>query len=358
MKASIIISISDVNVLTYNFFHTLKNYENIKNYEIIVVCDFEYSSIDADNFFQKFDFKNLKYFVLDKKQGYGKANNFGVKQSSYDILLFMNDDIILTPCCLEILIDDIKQQKADAVQPKLLFPQTHKIQSTGHTFTRYNNAHLFANASTDNPFVNQSNLRAALTTALCATRKDIFVALGGFDEYYYNAWEGMEYFLKLTHMGYKCLYESSAIAYHIRGGSRGLYKINENPQSAYFWSKWKDIIPEDLVHYHLIQLDNKDLGKNYIVLNFSSLPTTKNLLEQERFNIVDEVYYVHYSGLSSIDFFKTLPIGMMNSSFDFIYFCDNYSQIINNKLWFQQRNRNNDLILDLSGNVIKNLPNS
>ena len=61
---------------------------------------------------------------------------------------------------------------------------------------------------------------------------------------------------------------------------------------------------------------------------------------------------MHYSGLSKIDFFKILPIKFCFSSENIIYFCESFTQIINNKLWYEMRKDKKDIILDLNGNVL------
>ena len=65
---------------------------------------------------------------------------------------------------------------------------------------------------------------------------------------------------------------------------------------------------------------------------------------------------MHYSGLDKIDFFKVMPIRISDFNSNIIYCCNNFIQIINNKVWFSLRSHMHDIILDLSGNAIT-LPN-
>ena len=351
MKASIIISISEFHTMTQNFFKFLSEYKTISEFEIIILEDIDVELIPPSYFSSFFCF-NIKKISTHKKVGYGKANNLGIKSATSEILIFMNDDIILTEGCLEILINDLIQSKADAVQPKLIYPQTNTIQSTGHVFTKYTNAHAYANVACHNIYANQSGPRKALTTALSATKKSLFLKMEMFDETYYNAWEGMEFFLKLTLNGYRCLYDSTAVAYHIRGGSRGIYNINENAQSAYFWGKWEGKIHDDLHLFYLQQLSLESQKHNYLVLNFSSLTEIFDILNKSKLKSKEAISYMHYSGLSKIDFFKILPIKFCFSSENIIYFCESFTQIINNKLWYEMRKDKKDIILDLNGNVL------
>ena len=61
--------------------------------------------------------------------------------------------------------------------------------------------------------VKQSAARQALTMALCAVKKKVFLQLGSFNEAYYNSHEGMELTLKMTLNGYVCMYCAEAVAY-------------------------------------------------------------------------------------------------------------------------------------------------
>ena len=352
MEASIIIAISSSKIIFENFLFHLSAYPKIDDYEIIFIndnIDFNIVKKYIDQYFNI----NAKIIDCSKKLGYGAANNKAVEYASCDYLIFMNDDIILKPNCLELLISDLKNGKADAVQPKLVYPQNNVIQSTGHVFTKYSNAHALENGSTSTYIANKSDYRTALTTAVCATKKELFLQMGKFDLIFYNAWEGMEYTLKLTINGYKCFYNHKAEAYHIRGGARGLYSLDEEYQSAIFWSRWSSKISSDLPKLILSQLNNMELSNDFLLLNFSKITNINSIMEACKLRIIESISYTYNSGLNSVDFFKCLPIKLCQSELEIIYFANNISQVKSNALWYDLRKKHRDLIIDLSGNVIK-----
>ena len=352
MKASIVISVSSSKILFDNFLLHLSKYENINDYEIIMVND-NADFLFTEESIREYNFTNVKVINLKNKLGYGEANNLAVDFASCDFLIFMNDDIILKKNCLNYLLDTLKNDNVGAVQPKLIYPQSNLIQSTGHVFTKYTNAHAFENISPDKDIVNKSGVRNALTTAVCATKKDLFLKMGKFDTLYYNAWEGMEYTLKLTIAGYKCMYEHNAEAYHIRGGARGMYSLDESSQSAIFWSRWSSKIDEDLHKYILSQLTEKEFKSNYLIINFSKITDIHQLLNKCSLQVSNIISYVYNSGLKHVDFLKCLPTKLCQSELDIIYLTNNFSQVKNNIMWFELRSNYNDLIIDLSGNVLK-----
>lgn len=352
MNATIIISVDSNKTNFDNFTFFLSQYKSINDYEIIIVNDCAEFTFDTDLFLSK-GIKNIKIINAEHKLGYGAANNLAVKKSSCDVIVFLNDDIILKDNCLEKLIERLKSNQVGAVQPKLIYPQTNTVQSTGHVFTQYTNAHAFENISANNIFVNRNYTRKALTTAVCATKKDLFIEFGGFDTCYYNAWEGMEYTLKLTDNGYQCIYEHEAEAYHIRGGARSGYSLDESAQSALFWTRWNNKILEDISELISLQLDSELLVSNYVLINFSKLTTCENILQKSGIKITNVFSYTYNSGLKHVDFLRFVPVALLKCKSNIIYFANNFAQLKNNRLWFELRKEYHDIIIDLSGNVLK-----
>lgn len=351
MLASIIVSLDSNENFTRNFLYFLSTYTSIGEYEVILTSDGN-NDIKYDKIIYDFFPDNCIYIYNEKKQGYGIVNNIASHYASTDILIFMNADIILGPKCLEFIIAPFSDKTIEAVQPLLIYPQSMSTQSTGHVFCQYYNTHLLENRPITDDIVNQPGYRKAFTTALCAVRKNIFDLYGGFNEKYFNAWEGMELGLKITSNGGKCYYNPSAKAFHIRGGGRGQYKIDETPQTAYFWTQWGQNISENLSEILNQQIENINLGKKYVLLNFSCICDFSDISNKLTIDIFDSVKYTELAGYSSIEFFKTLPYFWLSFENDIIYLANNFTIIKNNKLWFDMRKHHNDLILDLSGNCL------
>lgn len=353
MTASIIIALDSGENFTRNFLYFLSKYETIKDYEIILTSDGN-NEIDYNKIILEFFDDKCIYINNDKKQGYGIVNNLASQYASTNILIFMNADVILEKKCLEALIEPFSDNEIDAVQPLLIYPQSMSTQSTGHVFGQYYNTHLLENRSITDEIVQQPGYRKAFTTALCAVRKDVFDRYGGFNETYFNAWEGMELGLKITSNGGKCYYNPSAKAFHIRGGGRGQYKIDETPQTAYFWSQWGQSITEDLSEILNKQLVNliKNNDNKYFLINFSCIRDFDDICNKLSINIYDSIKYTELAGYTNIEFFKTLPYFWLSIESDIIYLANNFSVIKNNKLWFDMRKHHNDLIIDLSGNCL------
>lgn len=349
MLASIIIALDSGENFTKNFLYFLSRYEAIEKYEIVFISDGN-NEIDYQQIISEFFKENYLYISNKQKQGYGMVNNIAVQYASSDILIFMNADIILHRNCLENLISPFSDLSIDAVQPLLIYPQNMCTQSTGHVFCRYYNTHLLENRPITDEIVKQSGYRKAFTTALCAVKKDIFEKYGGFNTKYFNAWEGMELGLKITSNGGKCYYTPHAQAYHIRGGGRGQYKIDETPQTAYFWSQWGEKISENLSEILNIQFERMNINGRYFLLNFSCIQEFKHISDNFAIQVYDSIKYTELAGNKNIEFFKTLPYFWLTFEEDIMYLANNFTVIKNNKLWYNMRKKHNDLIIDLAGN--------
>lgn len=121
MKASIIISTNSNRTLFENFLFHLSQYPTINEYEIIVINDGGEYSISEEQY-KDLGLNCVHKIDLSEKQGYGAANNIATQSANCDYLIFMNDDIILKPDCLEKMLSVLKRDDVSAVQPKLIYP--------------------------------------------------------------------------------------------------------------------------------------------------------------------------------------------------------------------------------------------
>lgn len=358
MKASIIIPINNNYEIFSNFVNQINTNKTFLNYEIILAIDgyiedrikLLINSIKQNN-------NNIKVVVSNLNIGYSRINNKAVKIATEEILIFMNMDIFVIDNCLDILIKCINDGIADIVQPKLIYPQTNRIQSTGHIFGDCYNQHAFKNRKINDSCVNKSSYRQAVTTALCAMKKSIFNKLNGFNEYYYNGWEGLELTLSATINGYKCWYESSASAYHIQGASRGNLEIGDMQQGCKFWSKWNNHVKFDVTQIIKTQLNDKYCqiikSNNFLVYDFTANQSWNRILNDIGIKNYTIIKKPKFRGQNNIDLFCQLSRESLISDYSFIIAVDNYIILKNNCLWIKYRTlkNKNDLFIDLSGNI-------
>ncbi len=354
MRYSIIVALDNNYALTNNFIENLLFTESLQeDSELIIVSD-GCTNIQTIEYLKKLSEKTfpIKVIYNKTKKGYGKSNNIGVEYSQGDILVFLNSDVFPTQNSIRNLVSYLEENRktTGAVQGLLIYPQTNRVQSTGHLFMDLQNAHVYQGSDIQKKVIHECCERQALTSAFCAIPRDIFIKNGRFNEYYYNAYEGFELTLKITYSGLKCIYYPKAVAYHIGGGTRNSMDICETQQGKYFIQNWGEKISTDIEKYILPQLDEEILNKMYRVVILSQLNGWEKVLQRLQFNIDGYVYQPH-SGEANL--YNLFPYSFFDFEGNYLFIVESIKDISKNYNWIKRRNKPYDMVIDLHGNVIK-----
>ncbi len=351
-KASIIVSVDNKYSLINNFFNMLLAHINKKEYEIIVVddCCSDYQTKEYLKELQKEGLIDV-YIILDKKYGFGRANNLGVKKSTTDCLIFINTDIIITNDVIDQLFTIYNSNDYAAIQPLLLYPQSGKIQSAGHIFASYFNRHALENNNIS-VFKNNHNpiARQALTLAFCMVDKNAFEEAGKFNDFYYNGYEGIELILKISQI-HTCVVIPYIHAYHIRSVAVKNSNFDEEQKIPYFWCQCQKYIHNDFCTIIHEQIPQNAFDKDYFAIQFTTLDLFSEV-QKAGLKIRDDILLIQKVG-NSIELFSILPYSYLNTASCLLFLCDNFVQLNHNNLWIQMRKGKNDLVIDSNGNVIK-----
>ena len=352
MTCSYIVAIDNTYALISNFLQQLLFH--VKESDEIILIDDACNNFDTlvflDNMANKY--KQIRLIHLKQKAGFGKANNIGISIANGDTIIFINTDIFLESKCIDRMLDLLwSSQKIGAVQPLLVYPQTNKVQSTGHVFSDYRSGQLFSMRKIQDIVLQQNGIRQALTMALCAVKSNVIEEIGGFDEYYYNSHEGLELTLKITQNGYFCYYCSDAIAYHCTGAARTTALYDTSKQKAHFYEKWQGKIKYDCIEYLGTQLTSEIIQCSYFILNFSTSKMWQIFLPQLHIHKLQyKVFQERF--LETINLFYCLPHSSLNFHGNYLFLCDNISQISANYRWILLRKHYKDIIMDLDGNLV------
>lgn len=348
---SFIISVDTTFPMASNFFELFLKEKFVKESEVIVVVD-GCSNIHVHNLLKKLGAQNpnLKVFFNDKV-GYGIANNFGVKMSTGEHLFFINSDVFTTSSCYEKMLDVLEKKKAECVQPLLLYPQTNTVQCAGTFFGPFFKDHLFDGNSAHAPIVKESGYRQALTSALYAMPRDVFVEYGGFDEFYFNKLESFELSYKLTLNNQRCLYLADAVAYHSRGAGRGQYSFDFRQQEAYFWSRYGKTIKPDIGTYLEKQITEPMQRQSYYAIVLNQIRSWPQLLQKLSLSF-SHVHEKPISPYSDINLFDILPSSFLSSPIPLAFVVSNINQMRANKYWMELRGNPHDIVLDNYANLI------
>lgn len=351
---SFIISIDSSFEMLNNFFEHLLQDEFALNSEIIVILD-AITNCNIITYIKNLSKQtpNIKVYISDKKLGYGKANNYAVKQAQNNILYFINTDVFAEKECFSKMLDALMLENVACVQPLLIWPQNNRIQCAGSTFGPFYKKHLFAGRLLNTiDLSNYPQERQALTSALYAMRKADFYNYGMFDEFYYNKLESFELSLKLSLGGKRCLCVHGAIAFHSQGTGRNQYFFDFYQQEAYFWVKMgKDFKPDIYKHYKR-QITSKMLNNTYYVVSICQIRTVKNIIEQLGITYLD-IYEINGISPNKINLYELLPYSLHQLDIPLLFFVENILDLGKNKHWFETRNHNSsDLVIDTYGNLV------
>ena len=174
---------------------------------------------------------------------WSRFNNFGAALATGEVFLFLNDDIeVKDPQWLRRLLPYVSQRSVGAVAPSLLTPQG-SIQSCGVSLFdgegAARNDYAFTDAAT--PIGEGLNLVPRNCTSLLGaavlTRREVFNAVGGFEEALPLTFNDLDYHMKLHAEGYQVAVIPTASLIHFEKTSRAL--IEEKPLEDHYDRKWR-----------------------------------------------------------------------------------------------------------------------
>lgn len=351
-NVSFIISIDNSFEMTTNFFEHFLEDPFVKLSEIVIVNDC-IDNVNTLNFLNKItqDHRNIRLINLEKKVGYGVANNIGVSHSTKEFLFFINTDVFAKNNCFYQMYIHLEQNIADCVQPLLIWPQNNRIQCAGSFFGPYYKNHLFAGRKPESVKFNEIPLdRQALTSALYAMKKETFYRFGKFDEFYYNKLESFELSLKLTLGGKRCICIPNAVAYHSQGAGRNQYYFDFYQQEAYFWTHMGNQITPDIEKYYNLQITEEMRSMVFGVIVISQTRGVKKLIDSIK---LKTCYYTEINGINpnKINLYDLLPYSIHNASYPILFFVENITNLLGNAKWFKDRNKE-DIVMDTYGNLL------
>lgn len=179
-----------------------------------------------------------RHVLLDDNYGYCGGNNRAAEQADGTYLLFLNNDVEVTPKWLDELVKSFDDPKVAIAQPKLLAAKARDlfeyagaaggyIDKYGYPYCR---GRLFSTTETDNGQYDDARAIFWASGAALAIRREIFHELGGFDDDFEFHMEEIDLCWRAQNRGYTVWIEPSSVVYHLGGGS--LEPMN--PRKTYY----------------------------------------------------------------------------------------------------------------------------
>ena len=190
---------------------------NYNNTEIIVVDN---NSIDDSVSFISTNFPDLILIKLNENKGFAEPNNIASKMATGDLLLFLNNDTIVTPSFVSELVKSIQQNSNVGICQSLLLKPDESIDSSGDFI---DNLGVVYNSKTQ---ISKIREISSARGASMMIKKKIFDQLEGFDEKFYFSFEDVDLSWRCWIAGYKVLVIPKSIVYHLGGQTYQKVKSN------------------------------------------------------------------------------------------------------------------------------------
>lgn len=247
MKVSIIIPVYNQLEFLERCLKKIEENTGPIDYEIII-CDDRSNEPNIDNFYQKLPFKVIRN---NKRLFFAKTCNKGAREAKGDIFLFLNSDTEPEKNWLAPMVNLINSSREiGIVGSKLLYPD-RTIQHIGvyYDLTLKDGMHYHKR---ENEFIKEAvTLREceAVTGACLMIRKQLFDALGGFDERFYHGWEDLDLCFRVRRAGLKIYYCPESVLIHHEGKSNANTKswkarYKERKNRLIFNKRWGEFIKD------------------------------------------------------------------------------------------------------------------
>ncbi len=190
-------------------------------------CDFEVIIVNndsRDNSIQFIEFapKTINWIDMGYNAGFAAAVNTGIRASQGKYVVLLNNDTEVEPGWLEELVHCIEQdEKIFSVSSKMLrFNERNLIDDAGDQYTLMGWAFQRGNGLNQEKFNRDSECFSSCAGA-AIYRKKVFEEIGYFDEQYFAYMEDVDIGFRARLFGYRNLYCSSALVYHVGSGTSG-----------------------------------------------------------------------------------------------------------------------------------------
>jgi len=251
-----------VSILIPNYNHkdllkgcieSLMNVNTYSNMEVVIV---ENNSTEQEifDYYKELEetYSNVKVIYYEGDFNYSKINNYGVKYTHGEYILFLNNDTkVIEPDSIEDMLGVCQREDVGAVGAKLLY-EDDTVQHCGVVVGYHGYATAAFSLIDRNDFGYMGRPRvswdvSAVTAACLMTKREIFDEVGGFDEDFKVACNDVDLCLKIRSLNKWIVEDVFSVWYHYESKSRGLEDTPEKQarfqsEIARFQKKWPEIL--------------------------------------------------------------------------------------------------------------------
>lgn len=343
---------------------TLEDTLGDKKPEVIIVGNnSNYSEIDIS-----LDSQKYKLYKIDRNLFWPGAINFGAAHASCKNLLFCDPDIFYMNNWLdELLKVSSEKENIGVVSSKLVNPLNNRIMDFGMGYNQYNTIHITKGLHYNHPLCQSNRKVQAACGGILYTTHDLFEKVNGIDTTMPYIYCDNDYSIKVAEYGLETWVASKSVVYH-KGNTdtknskyQNFSYLREDSKAAFYaknYAKRKVDTSEWLKNTWIWYLKNENNKQsNYYLFNFCTLPDA-----DEYIDIFTQTLGLHILNNTTvilsqrdtqiINLCNHISPVMLSSRIPFLYFVDDFTSLLYNKLWFALRDVSKDLVIDRHCNIL------
>src|SRR3954469_14903450 len=203
-------------------------------------------------------FPEVRYERLDVNVGFSRANNHGIRTSSAQWVVLLNNDTVPEPNFIEALRRAWESSGADMVAATLRRPDG-TIDSAGIEVDRSLVAFDLLHGRPYEPEAIAQLAPLAPCAGAGAYRRDALLGVGGFDEAMFAYLEDVELGIRLRMAGARCAVAPETFAWHEHSAFWGSGSARKNERMGHsrgyiVWKYRRDLSPAERLRGHLIDV--------------------------------------------------------------------------------------------------------
>ena len=191
------------------------------NFRIVLVDN---GSKDGSGKKLKENFPEIDVLFNESNQGFTGGNNLGIQYAleiGLECILLLNNDTVITPDFLNILMDRMQKSQLLAIQPKIMYNHDRSIiWNAGGTYNRFFSKSITRGENKkDYGQYDHLKLTEWITGCCFLIKSSLVRQIGLLDEKFFMYHEDVDWSLKIRKLGNELGFEPSAVIYHEAGRS-------------------------------------------------------------------------------------------------------------------------------------------